>query len=237
MTPENPRPARFATDAILYSFRRCPYAMRARMALAVSGADPEQREVVLARKPVPMLEAGTAGTVPLLVLDEGTVLEESLDIMDWSLSVSDPCDWLRARQDPSLCALVELNDDRFKAAVDRYKYPQRRGLQRDDQAASEGATCLQALEQRLTQRYIGGSSPDFFDAALFPFVRQFAAVDEAWFNGLPLPNVQAWRAQMLVHPAFTTVMRKVPEWAVGAPPTRFRACLVSPCVDGPGTGA
>ncbi|MBL4687736.1 MAG: glutathione S-transferase C-terminal domain-containing protein [Nannocystaceae bacterium] len=201
--------------------------MRARMALAVSGADPELREVVLRHKPAAMLEAGSKATVPLLLLADGRVLEESLEVMDWCLSVSDPLGWLNARQDATLCELLQVNDGPFKAAVDRYKYPQRSGRDRDDEAARAGVERLASLESALNSDYLAGASPGFFDAALFPFVRQFAAVDDIWFDALPLPNVRAWRKRLLVHPLFTTVMRKLVPWAPQSDPVRFRESLLA----------
>lgn len=213
--------------AVMYSFRRCPYAIRARMALAASGEDVELREVLLRSKPAPMLDAGVRGTVPLLVFATGEVLEESLDVMDWCLRRNDPRHWLRHRDDPERQALVDSNDGRFKAALDRYKYPQRYDLPDGSASGEEAAAALADLERTLVDRFVGGAEPDFFDAALFPFVRQFAAVDEARFEAWPLPKVQGWRTRMLQHPAFTRVMKKLPVWATETVGPRFVDTLVS----------
>lgn len=172
-----------------------------------------------------MLEAGSHGTVPLLVFTDGTVLEESLDVMDWSLRGSDPKGWLRAREEPTRRALIETNDCRFKAALDRYKYPERYGLPNGKAAGDEAAAALAGLEAALTQPFLGGDDVDFFDAALFPFVRQFAAVDEARFDAWRLPNLAGWRRRMLEHPAFTQVMKKLPVWTPGEAGPRFRDTL------------
>lgn len=217
------------TNGLLYSFRRCPYAMRARMALAQSGHNPEHREIVLRNKPAHMLELGERGTVPLLVLEDGTVFEHSVEIMDWALAQHDPASWLRNRQDPTLCDLLEQNDGPFKADLDRYKYPDR--FPDEDPAHLAGArdramVHLRAIEAQLgPSEYLDGASPGFFDAAIFPFVRQFSAVDRPWFQALPLGALVQWRARMLEHPGFTSVMKKVPVWSEGDAPTAFVSTL------------
>lgn len=215
-------------DGLLYSFRRCPYAIRARMALAQSGLDPEHREILLRDKPAHMLALGQRGTVPLLALPDGTVLEESVEIMDWALQRSDPNAWLRNRNEAARVALLERNDGAFKADLDRYKYPERSS--EDDAEDLAGARDravrhLEAIEALLTDPFLDGATPGFFDAAIFPFVRQFSAVDRAWFERLPLPRLVDWCARMLEHPDFTTVMNKVPLWKDGDGPTPFRSTL------------
>ncbi|TPV93465.1 MAG: glutathione S-transferase [Myxococcales bacterium FL481] len=212
---------------VLYSFRRCPYAIRARMAMAVAGQPAELREVLLRDKPQAMLEAGQRGTVPLLVLPDRTVLEQSVEIMDWTLRRRDPQGWLAQRDDPRLMGLLDANDGPFKRALDQYKYPDRFPGSSEVATAKDRALAhLQRLDEQLCRdAYLGGEAPGYFDAALFPFVRQFAAVDRAWFSSLSLGPLVAWWAAMLAHPAFTTVMAKVPVWQPGAPATEFLATL------------
>ena len=201
-------------DPILYSFRRCPYAMRARLALAVSGVRHERREVKLAAKPAEMLEASPKGTVPVLVLPDGAVIDESLDIMVWALGLSDPEGWL-ARHDP---ALIAANDGSFKHDLDRYKYPERH----DSEPAAHRASALEflaMLESRLAQSAnLCGESDGLTDAAIMPFVRQFAAVEPEWFAAQPLPSVQAWLARHLASPRFAAIMDRHAPWLAGDSP-------------------
>ena len=197
------------TLPILYSFRRCPYAMRARMAVAVSGVHVELREVVLRDKPPEMLEASPKGTVPVLVLPDGGVLEQSLDIMRWALAHSDPKDWL-THDDQNL---VLATDGPFKQALDRYKYPHRYDL--TDGSAHRDAALMHLgdLNDRLAGApYLGGTQPAFTDIAIFPFVRQFAATDAAWFSALPLPALQSWLAAFVGSDLFAAIMTRYPQW-------------------------
>lgn len=202
---------------ILYSFRRCPYAMRARMAVLVSGQEVELREVVLRAKPQPMLDASPKGTVPVLVLPDGQVIDESLDIMHWALGQNDPEDWL-AGDDP---ALIAANDGPFKHHLDRYKYPSRHD---SDPLVHRyaGLEHLIVLEQRLTQhRHLCGPHSTLADIALFPFVRQFAATDPDWFAAQPLPRLQNWLAGLVQSDIFTTAMLRLPPWQPGDAPVVF----------------
>jgi glutathione S-transferase len=201
-------------DPVLYSFRRCPYAMRARLALAVSGVRHERREVKLAAKPTEMLEASPKGTVPVLVLPDGTVIDESIDIMVWALGHSDPDGWLD-RQDP---ALVAANDGGFKHDLDCYKYPERHGSDAAAHRAS-GLEFLATLEARLAvSANLCGESEGLIDAAIMPFVRQFAAVEPDWFAAQPLSHLQSWLARHLASPRFAAVMERHAPWQAGDAP-------------------
>lgn len=194
---------------ILYSFRRCPYAMRARMALLVSGADYAHREVVLRDKPAAMLTASPKGTVPVLVLPDGAVIDESLDIMQWALARHDPEDWL-SHDDT---ALVAEYDGAFKPHLDRYKYAGRYDADPVMHRAA-GLTMLEALDVRLAgQDYLRGASRGFGDIALFPFVRQFAGVDAAWFAVHTPLRVRGWLARLVESDLFAQAMVKVAPWA------------------------
>lgn len=202
------------TDPVLYSFRRCPYAMRARLALVVSGTRCELREIKLSAKPQTMLDASPKGTVPVLVLPDGEVIDQSLEIMRWALTNRDPEGWL-ARDDPSLIA---ANDGTFKYHLDRYKYPERYGTDALAHRA-EGLTFLRVLETRLTgSAQLCGSTRGLADAATIPFVRQFAAVDREWFGAQPLPHLKVWLAGHLASDLFMAIMTRLAPWSPGDHP-------------------
>ncbi|WP_230280762.1 glutathione S-transferase [Croceicoccus sp. Ery15] len=205
------------TEPVLYSFRRCPYAMRARLALAISGTPCILREVKLAAKPDAMLAASPKGTVPVLVPDDAAVIDESIDIMRWALARNDPENWLE-RDDQ---ALVAANDGAFKHDLDRYKYPDRHGS--DPMAHRESALeFLGGLNDRLAAHgQLGGARRGLTDAAIFPFVRQFAAVARDWFDALPLPHLQKWLTGHLESPLFRAIMVRHRPWAEGDDPIRF----------------
>lgn len=200
---------------ILYSFRRCPYAMRARLALAASETSVEHREVLLRDKPAEMLAASPKGTVPVLVLSDGQVIEESLDIMRWALDRNDPSGWLAP--DEAMFGLVAINDGPFKQALDRYKYPNRYPGEDAQENRARGLEILTTLEARLARSaFLCGEAMSLADAAIFPFVRQFAHTDRDWFAAQDLPHLQAWLAAHLASPIFRAIMQKHPVWEAGA---------------------
>lgn len=205
------------TDPILYSFRRCPYAMRARLALLVSGTSCELREVKLSAKPAAMLEASPKGTVPVLVLPNGTVIDQSLDIMRWALERNDPEGWL-SRDDS---ALIAANDGPFKRDLDRYKYPERHGS--DALALREtGLAFLNELDARLGKSpQLCGTTRGITDMAIMPFVRQFAAIDPDWFAAQPLDHLQTWLRDHLESRLFTNAMLRARTWQPGDDPVSF----------------
>ncbi len=192
---------------LLYTFRRCPYAIRARLAISVSGAVVTEHEVSLRDKPADMLRISPKGTVPVLLLLSGEVLEQSLDIMQWALAQSDPEGW---RRDPlKAAALVETNDGAFKQALDRYKYPDRHPNQTQQTSREQGELFLHELEARLTQApFLGGERICWVDAAIFPFIRQFAAVEAAWFATAPYPKLRLWLEHWLASARFAAVMQR-----------------------------
>ena len=201
-------PGTLVASPILYSFRRCPYAMRARMALLVSGADFELREVKLSSKPVAMIAASPKGTVPVLVLPDGRVIDESLDIMRWALGRHDPERWLEGDD----AARIAANDGPFKHHLDRTKYPDRHGADPAEHRAAALAM-LMALEARLaSQAFLRGDARALADIALMPFVRQFAAIDPGWFDAQPLPGVRRWLAALIASPLFERAMARHPVW-------------------------
>jgi glutathione S-transferase len=206
---------------ILYSFRRCPYAMRARLALAVSAQPHELREVVLKNKPTEMLTASPKGTVPVLVLPGGEVIEESLDIMRWALSRNDPAQWLSPAQasQQEMDALIAANDGDFKRHLDHYKYPNRYPQESEGDAASfalkhrsDAAHWLAQLDDRLAAGWLMGYQASLADMAILPFVRQFAHTDADWFAAQPWPRLQAWLAAFEASALFAGVMGKHAAW-------------------------
>lgn len=207
----------------LYSYRRCPYAMRARMALLQADHRFRVFEVSLRDKPATMLAASPKGTVPVLLLSDGRVLDESWDIMRWAWSSDDAGGWwARAQSAPNL-HLLRINDGDFKRSLDRYKYPDRHPDQARPRETLRGdavAQLLRPLEHRLQrERFLGGATPCATDLAIFPFVRQFAGVEPAWFQDLDVPAVQAWLAGWLEAPLFAACMEKQPPqcWVEVAP--------------------
>jgi glutathione S-transferase len=178
------------------------------MALAVSGTRCEIREIKLRDKPAELIAASPKATVPVLVLADGQVIDESLDIMRWALGHNDPESWLAGDD----AGLIAANDGPFKHYLDRYKYPERHGSDPEAQRAA-GLELLSVLEARLTgHAWLCGDRRSLTDAAIMPFVRQFAAVDRAWFDAQPLPGVQRWLAGQLASELFAGVMVARPTW-------------------------
>ena len=195
----------------LYSFRRCPYAMRARMALRYSEVAVDIVEVSLKAQPAEMLALSGKGTVPVLSAD-GRVIDESLDIMRWALAQNDPQDWL-LKDDPvaaeQIAPLIEQNDQVFKVHLNRYKYAERYPEQPMEVYRNEGEVFLRRLDQLLEGRdYLLADHPSLADVALMPFVRQFAHVDRDWFGQTPYLRLQAWLQRLLESDLFTSIMKK-----------------------------
>ncbi|MDF1747668.1 MAG: glutathione S-transferase [Alphaproteobacteria bacterium] len=207
------------TLPILYSFRRCPYAMRARLALSVSRQKCALREVVLRDKPAQMIEISPKATVPVLHLPQGDVLEESLDIMLWALNQNDPGHWLSPPQGTrsEMIDLIDRNDGPFKHHLDRYKYPHRYDDVTDaTEHRQAGFDILIELNDRLAETdQLFGAQISLADAALFPFIRQFANTDRDWFDAQPLPHLQRWLTGHLSSPLFEGIMAKYPAWQAG----------------------
>lgn len=203
---------------ILYSFRRCPYAMRARMAIAVSGIEVELREVVLRDKPSELVAISPKATVPVLLLPDGRVIEESLDIMQWVLGQNDPEGWLNGMN----TELIVANDGPFKAALDRYKYPHRYDLESGEAHRNSAVEHLANLNRILSeQSYLAGETRGLADIALFPFIRQFAATDQDWFDAQPLRALQNWLSGLIQSDLFAGIMHRYPQWHTGDAVTIF----------------
>jgi glutathione S-transferase len=207
-----------ATLPILYSFRRCPYAMRARLALAISGQACELREVVLRAKPAELLEASAKASVPVLMLPSGEVIDQSLDIMRWALQRNDPAQWLptKPEQAAPMQALIDDCDQTFKHHLDRYKYPNRYEGADAQQHRAAAAVWLKQLAQQLSpEGWLFGPVASLSDIAIAPFVRQFAQTDPLWFAQQDWPALQAWLDHIVSSALFDSVMHKYPVWESG----------------------
>jgi UPF0176 protein len=212
-----------ADTPVLYSFRRCPYAMRARMALLAAGVRCDIREVALAQKPQAMLDVSPKGTVPVLVLKDA-VIDQSLDIMLWALRQNDTQSWLpkdgQAFSDQ--LDLIKKCDDDFKPHLDRYKYPQRYQLIDGIADREAGAVFMQQLNARLMQAvYLSGQNWGLADAAIAPFVRQFAHTDPAWFSAQAWAKLQQWLSDFETSALYEQCMHKYKVWYPGHKPVAF----------------
>ncbi|MFW5439767.1 MAG: glutathione S-transferase [Methylophilaceae bacterium] len=197
---------------VLYSYRRCPYAMRARMGLKYVGVDVEIREISLRDKPKHMVTISPKATVPVLVLADGKVIDESLNILYWALEQSDVDGWL-ALDDVIAKALIAENDTSFKAALDAYKYPERNPDKTQEEYRVRGEVFLQKLEALLEKNEgLLGALPTLADIAIFPFVRQFRGVDMVWFGAAPYPKLNAWLTTLIESGLFKSVMQKHPTY-------------------------
>ena len=202
-------------QSLLYSFRRCPYAIRARMAIWQSGVPVHIQEVALRNKPAALLAASPKGTVPVLVLAEeqgNRVIDQSLDIMHWALAQNDPQGWLAQSDLAHMMDWIDQNDRDFKPLLDRYKYADRHpSLTPLEHRTAALDGFVSALDARLrNSAFLLGDRACLADVALFPFIRQFAAVDSAWFDAADLPGAQRWLGHWLASPLFSAVMARIP---------------------------
>ena len=206
----------------LYSFRRCPYAMRARLGLLFAELPVELREITLKNKPAKMLAISPKGTVPVLQLADGVVIEESREIMEWALEQQDPQELLNPKTLHQGNTLIEQNDQEFKHWLDRYKYADRHLEMTQTEYRQKGEAFLQILEALLTKNtYLLGDSVTIADIGIMPFVRQFAHVDRDIFYSLPYPKLQIWLKNWLAHPLFIQAMTKFQPWQDGDEPVIF----------------
>ena len=206
--------------------------MRARLAIAASGVSCQLREVVLRDKPEALRLASPKATVPVLVLPDGKVIEESLDIMHWALAIQDPKQYLQPEHGDvgQMLALIAANDGPFKKNLDCYKYPDRHteDEQFTDAASFSALHRAQASEQlmglnaRIAEHgYLMGERPCLADLAIAPFVRQFAQVDRAWFDTQPWSVLSSWLVSFQSSPLFLGVMDKYPAWTPESEIVRF----------------
>lgn len=204
---------------ILYTFRRCPYAIRARMALYYAGVTVHIREILLKDKPQAMLKVSPKGTVPVLVMPDDRVIDESLEIMRWALAQADPDNWYTQNLQQQSDLLIQMNDKEFKPILDSYKYPQRSEKQDPFYYRKQAEPYLHTLNDQLsTSRYLISNTINIADVALFPFIRQFAMVDTQWFDNIPYPYLQAWLNRFITSDLFTAVMEKYAPWTGGVEP-------------------
>lgn len=210
----------------LYSFRRCPYAMRARLAIAASGAAVELREVVLRDKPEELLSASPKGTVPVLIKTQGEVIDESYDIMWWALDHLEPDNAFRSATEQHADQVnewVNRNDTEFKPWLDRYKYADRFPEHPMEYYRNQCENWFKTLNERLAETggYIATNTETLADLALLPFIRQCAHVDKVWFDQLPYNNLQRLLKDFLSSNRFMSIMSKYPRWQAGDSPTVF----------------
>ncbi len=205
---------------ILYSFRRCPYAIRARLAIFYANIQVELREVELRNKPRAMLERSPKGTVPVLVCPDGAVIDESRDIAIWALGQSDPAGLLNG-VGPELDRLeanLVQGTGKFKLALDRYKYHDRHPDKSREDHRADAEVFLGDLNGRLSTRpYLQGTHPTLADILVVPFIRQFANVDREWFDRSDYRHVIDWLDNWLASTPFQSVMTRIPVWQTGQP--------------------
>ena len=207
---------------ILYSFRRCPYAMRARMAIHISSQKCEIREVLLRDKPPSMLEYSSKGTVPVLVLQSGEVIDESLDVIDWALNLNDPNNWLRSKENEETKKLIEINDGEFKHHLDRYKYSKRYDNEDPEFHKKKCLKFIESVNNELSNsKYIFDDNISYADIVLLPFMRQFRIADMEWFDSLPYDNLKEWLSSFLNSPLLNSIMKKYDLWKEGDDLTIF----------------
>jgi len=196
-------------DPILFTFRRCPYAIRARMALAYANIHVNEHEVDLKNKPQDLINASAKATVPVLILADGLVIDESLDIIRWALNQSDPDGWLRAALKHSANDLIHTNDHEFKPILDGYKYPQQSEKKDPVYYRDKANDYLRQLNSLLmNNRYLLADQISIADIAIFPFIRQFYLVDQPWFAQSERQQLQRWLGYFLNSALFLRVMKK-----------------------------
>lgn len=205
------------TTPILYTFRRCPYAMRARLALVSAGISVELREILLREKPAEMLAVSPKATVPVIISGD-SVIDESRDIMDWALNQNDPENWLNSVD----LTIVERCETEFKDALDRYKYSNRYAAVDGEEQRDVASGFLRQLETMLaTKPFLSGTEIGYTDIATVTFVRQFANVDRAWFDNQKWPHLISWLENFLHSDRFAFIMQKFPLWQSDNPPIYF----------------
>lgn len=203
---------------VLYSFRRCPYAMRARLVVASARIEVKLREIVLRDKAAAFLEASPKGTVPVLVADQ--VIEESIEVMDWALAQSDPEGLLYAGK--AARDLVERCEAEFKGHLDRFKYAVRYEDVDPEEERKLASVYLRELDRMLAERdYLFGDQIGFADIGIAPFVRQFANTDRAWFDAQDWVRLRDWLDRFITSARFKSIMTKYPKWEEGDAVTVF----------------
>jgi len=215
---------------ILYSLQHCPYAMRARLGILMARQKVMLRAVVTKNKPDEMLAYSPKGTIPVLVLPDSRVIDESLDIMLWALQLNDPDDLLHKDKPSDLDAMLDLirrNDQDFKPQLEIYKKAKRFHLDDELEERQKCQIFMAELEQLLSPnmslvdgqskktgvgQFLVGNKPGLIDYALLPFVRQFSRVNRPWFLQAPYPNLRTWLDGHLQSRVYSKAMAKYPLW-------------------------
>ena len=203
---------------ILYSFRRCPYAIRARWALLSSNVNVELREIVLKDKPNEFLRASNSGTVPCLQLKD-KIIDESIDIMIWALRKNDPNGWLDMPEEGY--RLIDEVEKKFKPNLDKTKYATRYPLNDSKVSRSLAIEYLTDLDRKIKGEFLFGEQPKLADIAIFPFVRQFANIDINWFNEFGWQKLQNWLKALVGSNMFDKSQKKFVKWRPAADPVFF----------------
>ena len=200
---------------ILYSFRRCPYAMRARLAIKASGIIVEIREVELKNKPKEFLGISPKATVPIVCISSKQIIEESLDIMEWALKINDPLKLLKYEKLNRIEIHNILNklENEFKQNLDRYKYSSRFDLPNPKLYRDKNLQTLNEFNNLLqNNKGICSSHLSLLDYAVFPFIRQFRNVNSVWFDSLELKFLQTWLYELIDSDEFSSIMKKYEIW-------------------------
>lgn len=194
---------------VLYTFRRCPYAIRARIALLYANIHTEEREVNLKDKPIELMKLSPKATVPVLVLEDGVILDQSLDIIKWALQHSDPDKWLSKRLEKKSNELIYYNDHQFKPILDSYKYSHQAEIQDPIYYREQAGKYLSQLNMLIRQhKYLLADRVTFADIAIFPFIRQFYMVNKEWFLNSEFTYLVDWLNYFLESSLFLRVMVK-----------------------------
>ncbi len=213
------------TTPILYSLRQCPYAMRARLGILHAQQVVELRDIDMNNKPQEMLSISPKGTVPVLELNKGSIIDESIEIMVWALTQSDPSNLLYSydqNQLPMMLELIENNDITFVGALQKYRAASRYHDDNETECRDMCCEWLREIEQRLSQHaYIMGKTPSLVDYAILPFIRQFSRVDKKWYAQAPFPYLRGWLVNHYNDPTFSKAMVGYPKWSINSDPVLF----------------
>ena len=186
------------------------------MAVHISGQKCELREVLLRDKPTSMLEYSPKGTVPVLILQNGNVIDESLDIIDWALNLNDPDDWQRSKDTKKTKELIKINDGEFKYHLDRYKYSKRYDNEDPEFHRKKCLKFIESLNNELNNsKFIFDNNISYVDIVLLPFIRQFRIADMEWFDSLPYDNIKVWLSKFLDSFLLNIIMKKYDLWKEG----------------------
>ncbi len=192
------------------------------MAIYTSQQKCEIREVLLKDKPPSMLGYSSKGTVPVLVLQSGNVIDESLDVIDWALDINDPYNWKRSKDSKKTKELIEINDGDFKFHLDRYKYSKRYENEDPNFHREKCLTFIKMINEELKDsKYIYDNEISYIDISLLPFIRQFRIADNEWFDELPYENVKSWLSKFLDSSLLNSIMKKYDLWKEGDEVTIF----------------